>query len=343
MRVLFCNAPNVPLLDACGGVLREMRLREQSLRIRGHEVEYLPHGTPPPWSSYDVAHLFMANGDSYSLGAAVRSRLPFVVSPIIDRTQSNAVLRMSVWLEQRIPTVFTHVGRCAAICRMADAVCLRSQEEQERLHYGLGVSSPCIISPCPLIVPSQASDVPQHLNEHTGSPFVLFLGDAGNPRKNVERLIHAMEGLDFVLLIAGMLSNGPTADRIRHLVAERKNIRLLGVLSENEKSFLLRQATVFALPSLMEGIGLAAAEAALSGTTVVITKYGGAPDYFGDRAFYVEPHSVRDIRRKIEKAFQSPLDSSVQMRRFSLEHGASSLEECYQMAIHRRRNCRVAA
>ncbi len=53
------------------------------------------------------------------------------------------------------------------------------------------------------------------------------------------------------------------------------NVRLIGLVSEGEKAFLLKRAQAFILPSLMEGIGLAAVEATFVGTTVVITKKGG--------------------------------------------------------------------
>jgi glycosyltransferase involved in cell wall biosynthesis len=56
---------------------------------------------------------------------------------------------------------------------------------------------------------------------------------------------------------------------------------------------------VFALPSLFETPGIAALEAALAGSKIVITPHGGTREYFGTMAHYVDPHSVVSIRNGI--------------------------------------------
>ena len=333
MRILFCNAPSVALMGDCGGVLREMRLREESLRFLGHEVDYISLWETPDWSEYDLCHLFMANGASFDIGAAAKRHLPLVVSPIIDQLHSNAMLRLNIWLDRHFPVVFTHAGRSAALCQMADMVCLRSREEKDRLLHGFGVTSACAIAICPIVVESAEPDEGRFA-EYANKPYVFFLGDAGNPRKNVERLIQAVRNLEVDLLIGGMVSGGTTGRSVSALAEKTPNVRLIGLVSEGEKAFLLEHARAFVLPSLMEGIGLAAAEAALAGTTVVITKKGGPPDYFGDHAYYVSPRSVSDIRNKIKKALASPLDASSQIQQIcTLEATGIDLETCYQKCI----------
>ncbi len=333
MRAIFCAPPSAGLMGDCGGVLREMRLREKSLRVLGHEVEYLLPWKSPSWSAYDVCHLFMANGDSFGLGEVVKRYLPLVVSPIIDRVQTNPLLRINTWLDRFVPSAFTHVGRCARLCSMADMVCLRSREEEGRLRHGLGVKAPATIVPCPI---EEKSAKPEggRFQGQTEKPYVLFLGDAGNPRKNVERLIQAVRGLDIELLVGGIVSENETARRIRNQAEAVSNVRLVGLVSEEEKAYLLSRAEVFVLPSLMEGIGLAAMEAALAGTTVVITSNGGPVDYLGTHAYYVNPNSVDDIRDKIQRAIHTPLSASLHLRQtFSIEATGKSLEACYRVCV----------
>ena len=333
MRALFCAPPNVAFLGECGGVFREMRLREGSLRAIGHEVDYLSSWESPNWSAYDLCHLFMANGDSFSIGAIVRRHLPLVVSPIIDRVNVNTLLRVSTWLDSLVPAVFTHIGRCARLCQMADIVCLRSREEEGRLRNGLGVTVPGAIVPCPIEEKKVAPEAGR-FQLYSGKPYALFLGDAGNPRKNVERLIRSVRGLDIDLLIGGMVSDTEAGRRVRNQADRTSNVHMIGLVSEGEKAFLLANAKVFVLPSFMEGIGLAAMEAGLAGATIVITINGGPADYLGTKAYYVNPYSVGDIREKIRSAFHAPLIASSYLRKaFSREATGRSLEACYQRCV----------
>ena len=62
-------------------------------------------------------------------------------------------------------------------------------------------------------------------------------------------------------------------------------------------------ARVFALPSWFETPGLAALEAALAGTAIVITPHGSTREYFGDRVRYARPDRVGEIASAIRQAW----------------------------------------
>ena len=332
MKILFAAPAHIGLLGDAGGVLRAMRLREQSLAARGHEVVYLSPWQRPPWKSLDLCHLFMANGDTYNLGLRIREHLPLVVSPIIDRVQPNFTLRCHVWVERCLPRHYSHLGRCAALCRAADVICLHSAHEENRLRHGLGVRTRCRVVPCPVRLTTEViARAPKRLAALAQRPFVLFVGDAGNPRKNVVRLVRAVQQTDLELVIAGTLSPGSTREEVLALAERCGRIHLVGFLPQPELNYAFRHARAILLPSLMEGIGLAAAEAALLGTTVVITREGGPYDYFGDDAYYVNPHSVADVRRQILAAVACPRDASARIRRrLGLENTGAMLEACYR-------------
>tara|TARA_R110001592_G_scaffold302444_1_gene574379 strand:+ start:91 stop:1131 length:1041 start_codon:yes stop_codon:yes gene_type:complete len=333
MRILYFAPPNVGLMGDFGGVLRLMRLHEMSLVAMGHTVDYLSPWDAPDLGSYDVCHAFMANGNSYSVAEILHHSLPLVVSPIIDNLHSNFSLRLNVWLDHKLPVFYSHIGRCAAMCQMADKVCLMSSEEQRCLTEGLGVTSSSAVTPCP-IVDDSAAPCSERFNTYSDTPYILFLGDGGNPRKNVLRLIEAVSGLDTPLLIGGMISEGVVGNRVKALANSTPNVTLVGRLSAGEKTYLLQHAAVFVLPSLMEGLGLAATEAALLGTTVVVTTAGGPRDYFEDLAYYVDPNSVSDIRDKIVVALREPRDASKRMKEsFSVEAMGRHLDAQYQDAI----------
>ncbi len=333
MRVLYFAPPVAGLLGECGGVLKGMHLREEAVGRLGHEVEYLSPWSEPNWSKYDLCHLYMANGDSLSVGATISKYLPLVVSPIIDTTQPNAVLRANVWIDRRVPKIYTHLGSCATLCRMADMVSLRSREEEDRLTHGLGVRTRSMIVPDPA-TPGAVQPAAGRFAEYSSKPYILFVGDAGNPRKNMVRLIKAVQGLDTELLVGGMISEGKVGQTVRRLAEECRNVRLIGFIEEAEKAFLSQHAQALVLPSIMEGIGQASLEAALHGATVVISKNGGPRDYFGDLAYYVDPLSTKDIRRKIQQAIDQPRDASQHIRdEFSFEKMGKAMATCYETCI----------
>ncbi len=62
-------------------------------------------------------------------------------------------------------------------------------------------------------------------------------------------------------------------------------------------------ARVFALPSWFETPGLAALEAALAGTPVVVTPWGCTREYFGEHARYARPDRPRELDRAIRDAW----------------------------------------
>ncbi len=98
--------------------------------------------------------------------------------------------------------------------------------------------------------------------------------------------------------------------------AENKNILLIPGL-DNESEMLASAyaaSEVFALPSLFETPGIAALEAALAGSKIVITPHGGTREYFGNMARYVEPHSVESIRSGILAALSESPSNTLQQR-----------------------------
>jgi len=252
MRVLFAAPAHVGFAGLAGGVFKEMSLRARSLTLRGHEVCYVSPWERPAWGRFSVAHLFMANGDTCNLGLILREHLPLVVSPIIDRVESDAVLRCCTWLDRLIPRAYTHLGRCAALCRAADRVCVRSREEERRLRRGLGVQTPHDVLPCPIALPAAESEPLRERPAFEGKrPFVVFVGDAGNPRKNAVRLIQALEDTSLDLVIVGEMSPGDHKDQVLAMANRLDRVHCVGFLLGEQLHDTLRRARALVLPSLM--------------------------------------------------------------------------------------------
>lgn len=76
----------------------------------------------------------------------------------------------------------------------------------------------------------------------------------------------------------------------------------MGEVDEEELVSLYKRAKVFALPSLREGVGMAALEAAAYGCEIVLTCVGAPKEYYEGRALLVNPQSVNEIGTAIIKA-----------------------------------------
>ncbi|MBL8111732.1 MAG: glycosyltransferase family 4 protein [Acidobacteria bacterium] len=139
-------------------------------------------------------------------------------------------------------------------------------------------------------------------------PYVLFLGTL-EPRKNVDRLVAAMESIwdrrpDFPkLLLAGGSGWGlPKFEERLRGSRHAARIERLGYVPAGNAEALIAGARVLAYPSLYEGFGLPVLEAMALGTVVVGSSASSLPEVIGEAGLLPDPTSVADIAAAIEKA-----------------------------------------
>jgi glycosyltransferase involved in cell wall biosynthesis len=130
-----------------------------------------------------------------------------------------------------------------------------------------------------------------------GRPYVLTVATL-EPRKNLETLLaaHRLLELDLLLAVSGPPGWGPEVE------LERKAVRGLGYVSDEELARLYRGAEAFVFPSRFEGFGIPVVEAMASGTPAVVSSHSSLDDACGDAAVRVDPDSPEAIAAGIVEA-----------------------------------------
>jgi glycosyltransferase involved in cell wall biosynthesis len=133
-------------------------------------------------------------------------------------------------------------------------------------------------------------------------PMVVYLGGF-SPHKNLEALVSAFartakreDAGDPLLVMVGDTQTDAfhtCFERVSALVDSlgiKDRVVFTGYLSDEDVVALLNRATVLVLPSLMEGFGLPAVEAAACGCPVIATKESPLPELLGKGGIYIEPN-----------------------------------------------------
>jgi glycosyltransferase involved in cell wall biosynthesis len=120
------------------------------------------------------------------------------------------------------------------------------------------------ILPIPVAIDRFTPTPDDEWRETLEGPVLAYVGRADDPRKNVRLLLDALAELpEARALLIGSPPRGPLPERVE----------ATGAVASVAPH--LRRATMFVLPSLQEGFGIAVAEALAAGLPVVTTPCGG--------------------------------------------------------------------
>ncbi|MGH7508802.1 MAG: glycosyltransferase family 4 protein [Gemmatimonadales bacterium] len=153
--------------------------------------------------------------------------------------------------------------------------------------------------------PAFTSPVQSAGRPDTSHPYVLAVGGV-SPRKNTRRLIEAFtrwrekrgDRKAYRLLITGLsLDHEYAAGAVLP-----EAVSLLGYVDKAELPGLYAGASAFLYPAIYEGFGLPIIEAMASGTPVVTSNTGAAPEVAGGAAILVDPFDVQSIAAGLERA-----------------------------------------
>jgi glycosyltransferase involved in cell wall biosynthesis len=173
-----------------------------------------------------------------------------------------------------------------------------------------------------------------------GERFVLAVGTL-EPRKNLVRLIHAVEQIaaaeerSLELVLAGR--EGWMAEGILRAIAASPlgtRIKRLDFVGDDDLPALYNLATVLAYPSSYEGFGFPALEALACGTAVVASHASSLPEVVGDAGILIDPDDSASLAAGLRAALARPdawrERGPRQAARFSWERAGAQLAEHYR-------------
>ena len=148
--------------------------------------------------------------------------------------------------------------------------------------------------------------------------YVAYVGGF-NPHKNLETLIDAFASIakqeafsDVRLVMVGenkkevFHSYFDTIEKKVEELGLSEHVIFTGFLSDEDLAVLLNHSTVSVLPSLMEGFGLPAVEAAACGCPVIATTESPLPALLKEGGIYFNPTNTDELEKALVKVLSSP-------------------------------------
>ena len=333
MNIAYIMYPGACYMGAGDGSKMQAEIWIKELEKKGHHVERINPWGHYEWKSFDIIHVFgfgLWNYDMIHWGSGLNPN--FVFSPIIDTNTPMWKYKLATHFGCDKFRLFSQNYALRKLKTDIKLFFARSEYEANYLREGYGICSDKIA-----IVPLSYRETDYNPNIQK-EPFCLFAGTMTQPRKNVPRLIEAAKKYGFPLKLAGNTGNEKSKEHLMSLIGHAANIEVLGFVSDEELSSLYNRAKVFALPSINEGVGLVALEAAMHGCNIVITNLGGPKEYYKEgTSELVDPYNIDSIGQAILRALEDhtsqPKLRETIMANYNTSVCADKLIESYQRVL----------
>lgn len=317
MKIAYIIAPTTVISGRSNGIRSQVLTWVNALNNAGYEVELINLWNDYAWEEFDIIHFFGNTGD-WSLEFAkrlIKYNKNLIFSPICDET-SIFKQRIKTYIGCKKLQVWSYPYIRKQAFKYFKGICVRSEQEAKLINkiYNIDYNN---IFKVPLCYNKNAEI--NYNKETERENFCLHISSIYQPRKNVIRLIKAAKKYDFKLVLAGAKGTDKEFDSIRREIDNSCNIDVLGFISEEEKLALYNRAKVFALPSIEEGVGIVALDAAVAGCEIAITNINGPSEYYPDNLVYkINPYKVDEIGKAIIKLMSA--DNQPELRDYLINN-----------------------
>lgn len=304
---------------------------------------------------YDILHVFQIRYECLSLCKLAKEKgLKVVVSPIyypetetwkyssiLEKTLSKIRIFYTNYKNYNYPA-FKSLYPYKDFLDLANLIIPTSRSEARFLSKEFKINVDKFF-PVPVGVEKVFLNAKPNLfvNKYGLKDFVLFVGRIEQV-KNVMSLLKAYTDMEIPLVIIGGFNPWEKKyfTECKKLIEKNPNVHYLGFLKPYSDELLSAYAAakVFVLPSWHEVTSLTALEAGLAGCNIVVTNRSYMSEYFKNLAFYVNPESVENIKRKILEAYEQPRTDKLKqhiLNNYTWEKVAEKTMKAYTLVLKR--------
>ena len=293
---------------------------KEHLEKLGHEITLMDMWkTQREIFNTDLFHIHGSYIGSYDIASYLHSHgKRFVVTPIFFTRRSaftvRTVCRATSFAKTISRGTWSGYSITQDICNWSQYVLPNTHDEARLIKDGLSITEKKItVIPNGVEKRFSESDPDIFYKKYGVKDFILNVGHIGVERKNTLSLIRALHKIDHPAVIIGRIFPSKEADMCIEEAKKNKNLTIIPGIDHNSPMLASAYAAsnIFVLPAMYETPGIAALEAGLAGSRVVITPHGGTKDYFKDMATYVDPYSIKSIRIGVETALNQKPDDQL--------------------------------
>lgn len=257
------------------------------------------------WKSFDAIHIYGYDIAIHTFIKSLSSKNSNIfISPIIDSTKPYNIYKWATFNGFEKLRLYSNNYALRKALHLVKGVCARSAHEAKYYKESFGIDSRKIFT-IPL---SYGIEAPGNIHEiiEKKEKFCFHISSLYQERKNVVRLVEAAKKYNFRLVLAGSKGTANDFFKVQNAIGNSSNIEVLGYLSNEQLKDMYTKAKVFALPSINEGVGIVAMDAAIYGCNIAITNLKGPREYYPncETVEILDPFDVDDIGIKILKLLE---------------------------------------
>ena len=174
--------------------------------------------------------------------------------------------------------------------------------------------------------------------------FITYVGQQSD-YKNIKRLGDAHQKLlethpDLWLVLVGKKNDSAKKNEEYFKNKAYKNIIFTDFIPDSQKNWLMKHASAYVFPSLMEGFGLPPLEAMQVGTPVVSSNATCLPEVLGTAVEYFDPRDTSDMAEKITYVIDTPArqkelvtSGKTQLKKYSWQKMARETHAIYTRVL----------